>query len=57
MIDLRKSSQYYKGFYIYKNNNCYHVGKNGTSIHTTIEKLNKDIDRMLIIEYIYKNCN
>ena len=38
MIDMRKSKQEVLGFYIWKNHSkkYWEVGKNGTSIHTTI---------------------
>ena len=38
MLDLRKHEQKYMGFYVWKNTQkkYWSVGKNGTSIHTTI---------------------
>ena len=38
MLDMRKTTQDVRGFYVWKNTNkkYWEVGKNGTSNHTTI---------------------
>lgn len=52
-IDLRLEDQRVRGFYIWKRKNSYDVGKNGTSIHTSIPK--SDTTKQDIWNYISAN--
>lgn len=57
-MDLRISSQRVHGFYVYKSNNGYDVGLNGTAIHKSFKRDNfKNIGdlKSSIMSFIYAN--
>jgi hypothetical protein len=60
MIDLRKSQQNYRGFYVNRIDHfIYDVGKNGTSLHKRFKKISLDETtkafRQRIIDFIDSN--
>jgi len=55
-VDMKKSMQYFKGFYVYRYKNYYDIGRNGTSCHTRITRKDRTIEeiREEIEKYIHE---